>query len=303
MQPPAIVPSSITFNWRRYKDVWDRGTNGDDQPVAFNGRLYTRSIGRRGEDVFEYTPGQDQWAKLPPPPGVSYFTIATLRGHLLVVGGTNSSTDKAVNTIFAFDTHSKQWVQPYPIMPTAVTTSAVVECLNHLIVAGGRNSEGREVPDVNILTISNKWITAKALPRPGIYSAALTGDSLYLVGFDTETLLRAHVPTLLSGADSGVWESLRYPPFHYTSPVTIGNTLLTVGGSHKKILYGYITSSIHMYNPNTNKWTKVGDLPRKMRDVKCVVMNSELFVLSYNWTVNIHDMHTHIHAAKLTVAY
>ena len=63
-----------------------------DQLVALNGKIYIRS-GDRDDNVtvLEYTPGSDQWAELPPPP-VRKFTVATLRGQLLVVGGRDKST-------------------------------------------------------------------------------------------------------------------------------------------------------------------------------------------------------------------
>ena len=100
---------------------------------------------------------------------------------------------------------------------------------------------------------------------------------MYLVGQDTRS---AHVPTLISGAKSSVWETLPYTPFYHSSPVIIGNTLLTVGGSDKP-LFGNPITSIQMYNPTTNQWTKVDDLPKPMSDPYCIVINSELHVLGH----------------------
>ena len=112
-----------------------------DLPVALNGKLYVKGWARVTLTVLEYTPGDDQWTDLPPPP-VYDFTVATLRGQLLVVGGMDKSTHKVTNTILTFNEHSQQWIQSHPAMPTALTIPAVIGYQDHLIVvAGGCNSE------------------------------------------------------------------------------------------------------------------------------------------------------------------
>ena len=274
-----MVPSSITFNWRRCKDKPLTAVYG--QPVTLNGKLYARSERWRTQTVVEYTPGDDQWTDLPTPP-VENFTIATLRGQLLAVGGEDKSTGKNTNTILTFDEHSQRWIQSHPAMPTALTIAnpAVIGYQDHLIVVSGVNSEGNRIPDVNILdTTSNKWKTAQPLPSTDRYHTVLIEDTLYLVGQYTQTVLRARVPTLISGAESGVWETIPNTPYYRSSPVTIGNTLLTVGGSDKPSWGDHPTTSIQMYNPTTNQWTRVGDLPEPM-SLYCVIMNSELFVFN-----------------------
>ena len=247
------------------------------QPFALNGKLYVRGWNRRTETVLEYTPGHDKWTELPPPP-VRKFTIATLRDQLLAVGGEDKSTGKDTNTILTFDEHSQRWIQSHPAMPTALTIPAAIGYQDHLIVAGGYNSGTNTISDVNISdTTSNKWKTAQPLPNTHYYCTVLTEDTLYLVGQITQTVLRAHVPTLISGTESRVWETLPNAPYYRSSPVTIGNTLLTVGGKDKP-WGGNPTTSIQMYNPTTNQWTRVGDLPQPMSDHYCVIMSSELFV-------------------------
>ena len=248
------------------------------QPVALNGKLYVRGLRRSKQTVLEYTPGDDQWTVLPPPP-VYRFTVATLKGQLLVVGGEDKSTDRATNTILTFNEHSQRWIQSHPAMPTALTFPAVIEYQDHLIVAGGWNSESNRISDVDLLdTTSNKWKTAQLLPRTDHYCTMLIEDTLYMVGQNTQTVLRAHVPTLVSGAKSGVWETLPNAPYYLSSPVTIDNFLLTVGGSDKS-QGGKSTTSIHMYDLTTNQWTRVGGLPKPMMYSNCIIMNFELFLL------------------------
>ncbi len=130
--PQPTVPTAITFNWTTCKDIpWRMDVYG--QPVTINGKVYTKGKSNRTVTVLVYTPDQDSWDELPPPP-VSNSTIATLRGRLLVVGGERR------NTILTFDESSRKWVQSLPRMPKALTFSAVVEYQNHLIIIGGHDS-------------------------------------------------------------------------------------------------------------------------------------------------------------------
>ncbi len=245
------------------------------QPVIINGKVYMYGMSNETTTVLVYTPDQDSWDELPPPP-VRYFTIATLRGRLLVVGGQDKSTKKNTNTILTFDESSRQWVQSLPRMPKALTLPAVVEYQNHLIFIGERDSNDTRIVDVNILNTSNEWITAEPLPSTDRhYSTCLIGDTLYLVGQVTKEVFRAHVPSLISRASSGVWESVASVPFYFSSPIAIGNTLLTMGGSEK----GNDTSSIHLYDPTKDQWTQCGDLPEEMNSCYCIELSGKLCVL------------------------
>ncbi len=241
------------------------------QSVALNGKLYTRGWMNGTDAVLVYTPDQESCDELPPPP-VKYLTIAARRGRLLVVGG------RGTNTILTFDESSQQWVQSLPRMPKALLLPTVVEYQNHLFVIGGSDSNGTRIADVNILNTNNKWITAEPLPSTDVCSTCLIGDILYLVDQITKEVFRAHVPSLISRASSGVWESVASVPFYQSSPIAIGNTLLTVGGSIDG-LGSNATSSIHLYDPTKNQWTQCGDLPEEMECCHCIELSGKLCVL------------------------
>ncbi len=248
------------------------------QPVAINGKLYMRGRINRTDTVVVYTPDQDSWDELPPPL-VNRFTVATLRDRLL--GGRDISTYALKDSILTLDESTSQWVQSLPRMPKAFTFPTVIEYQNHLIVIGGRDSNDTWIADVN--TTSKKWIAAEPLPRTGdFYSTCLIGDTLYLVGQGTQEVFRAHVPSLISRASSGVWESVASVPFYWSSPIAIGNTLLTVEGSDEAFslsLGGNDTSSIHLYDPTKDQWTQCGDLPEKMDSCHCIELSGKLYVL------------------------
>ena len=250
-----------------------------NQPVAINEKVYVRGVSNRTETVLVYTPDKDSWDELPPPP-VMDFTIATLRGRLLVVGGLDKSTKEKMDTILTFDESSQQWVQSLPRMPKALIVPAVVEYQNHLIIIGGRNSNNIRIADVCILNSSIKWITAEPLPRTyDEYSTCLIGYTLYLVGQITKEVFRACVPSLISRASSDLWEAVASVPFRRSSSIAIGNTLLSVGGIDDALFGGNDISSIHMYDPTKDQWTQCGGLPEDMERCHCIEMSGKLYVL------------------------
>ena len=243
------------------------------QPVFLNGKFYIRHWSRHNDTILEYTPENDWWVKLPHPP-VKHFTVATLKGQLLVVGGEDKS-DKSSSDIFTFDNCSRKWTHSYPAMPKALSFPAAIGYQDHLIVAGGCTD--CRIPDVSFLdTNTNNWKAAQPLPSTDYYYTVLIGDTLCLVGQDTATVLRAHIPTLISGAKSGVWEKVTTGPYNNSYPVTISNTLITVGGEDDG---GNPTASIQMFEPITKEWTRVGTLPKTASKACCGIINSELFVL------------------------
>ena len=168
--PQPTVPTAITFNWKKRKDIPEK-IIVIGQPVAIQGKLYMK--GRSNDSnlttVLVYTPNQDSWDELPPPP-VKHFTIATLIGRLLVVGGWNNENK---DTILTFDEISQQWVQSLPRMPKPLIVPKVVVYQKCIIVIGVCDSKGT-IADVNVLdTTSNKWITAEPLPSTNNYEICL----------------------------------------------------------------------------------------------------------------------------------
>ena len=287
----AKTLSSITFNWRRCKDRPATIKHVLGQSLPLSGKLYVCCA--TTWSVLQYSPVDDWWAELPPP-SVTDFTIATLKGQLLVVGGRESSTRKITEKIFTFQERSQQWAKCYPDMTTALMDPAILGYQDHLIVAGGLTSSQEWTANVNILdSTSNRWTPVAPVPNADSYFTVMVRDTVYLVGRDTQTLLRAPVVGLMLGAKSGVWEELTDTPYSYSSPVAIGNTLLTIGGRDKSE-GSAPTTSIQMYDPTTDQWTRMGDLPQPMEYISCAVIQSEMFVFG-----NLFHSSTHI--AKLTL--
>ena len=276
----TVVQSNIAFDWSRCKDRPD-AMELYGQPVVHNEKLYIGGFAQGHTSVLEYTPDSDLWSELPQPP-VRQFTIATLKGQLLIVGGEDEQYT-ATNTILTFNESSQKWVRSYPRLPNALTNPVVIGYENNLIVAGGHNTAGTKVVDVNILNTTKKmwpWIKACSLPCTDDYCTVLIEDRVYLVGQSTRSVQILKAQTFKS---SGKWVSLPNTVDYQTSPIAISNTLFTVGGSSDKY-GGDSTTGIQRYESTESQWTRVGDLPEAMLSCHCTVLSGKLFVFGGHGT-------------------
>ncbi len=70
------------------------------------------------------------------------------------------------------------------------------------------------------------------------------------------------------GLDSRLIEDT---PLKYSAPLSIGRSLLAVGGMDDRL---NLSSWIHLYQPDTRRWVKVGDLPTARHSCTCSVLPS-----------------------------
>ena len=222
-----------------------------------------------------------------------------------MVGGKDKTTSKTTNTIFMFNENSLQWVEFYSAMPAEVTRPAVIGYQNHLIVAGDTDKWTADVYVLN--TITNEWKMSEPLPHAGYYHTVLIEDTIYLMfqfvyeneeesTMELKPILRAQVPTLVSGVMTGVWEMVTNTLYYHSSLITIGNTLLIVGGSNEQFSDNN-TDSIHFYDHTTNKWTKIGQLPEPISACHCINLSGELFVLGGHRNSSVYSVKPHFTTA------
>ncbi len=95
-------------------------------------------------------------------------------------------------------------------------------------------------------------------------------------------MFRISLPALVSHAISTPrapppsWEVTGTELTHSTA-VSLHDSLLAVGGEDDQKRR---SSAIHLYNPQTRQWTKVGDVPAALSSCSCTVLPSgELIVL------------------------
>ena len=222
---------------------------------------------------------QDHWTKLPEYT-FKYFAMTSLANRLVLVGGLDPRNNKRTNQLSIFE--SKEWTHPYPPMNIARDSSTAVSFNNHIIVAGGRDDKGR-TSSVEVLDVaSRRWYIAQSLPNPRLeLKSTLIGNTLFLMGGynhtgPTKTVhhvdLNELIAKVLSNLDTPtLWQTLEEVPLEYSAPLSIGRLLLAVGGADDRV---NPSSSIHLYQPDTRRWVKVGDLPTARYNCTCSVLPS-----------------------------
>ena len=244
------------------------------QSVVIGDTVY---IGRDSCTVMKLE--QDQWTKLPEYTA-KYFAMTSLANRLVLVGGRDPRNSKHTNQLAAFE--SGEWTHPYPPMNIARDYSTAVSFNNHIIVAGGEDDKGR-TSSVEVLDVaSRKWYIAQSLPnsQSGLKST-LIGNTLYLMGgVDhtgvTKTVHHVDLNELIAMALSNLvtptlWQTLQEVPLLWSGLLSIGRSLLAVGGQEDR---ANPSSSIHLYQPDTRRWVKVGDLPTARYCCTCSVLPS-----------------------------
>ena len=224
---------------------------------------------------------QDQWTKLPEYTA-KYFAMTSLANRLVMVGGVDQRNKKCTNQLAVFE--SGDWAHPYPPMNIARHSSTAVSFTNHIIVAGGYADQVRALSSVEVLDVaSRRWYIAQSLPNPrSSLKSTIIGNTLYLMGGvdytkrATKTVhhfdLNQLIAKALSNLDTPIlWQTLQEVPVVWSAPLSIGRSLLAVGGLDDR---GNPSSSIHLYQPDTRRWVKVGDLPTAQCYCTCSVLPS-----------------------------
>jgi len=214
------------------------------------------------------------------------FAMAVLQDQLTLVGGLDTSTHKVTNQIAVWD--SRQWTYPYPPMPTPRSQSAVVTYIKWLVVAGG--SDGGtgiySLTTVEIMdTTIKQWFTTTPLPMGcRNMTSAIVAEECYLMGGYTDQhsqqnneVFHVSISAITSQAPSQSaitpvqWHTLPDTPLAWSTSLALRGSLLTVGGRHG---YGDHSSAIHLYQPGSGQWVKVGDLPTARDACSCTLLPS-----------------------------
>ena len=255
---------------------------------VFVGGGHTGSLFSDDDDahtVYQYHPPTDQWVPLPRYESV-WFAMVTLTNKLTLVGGLNTSTRlyKVTNQIAVWDTEamSRGWTHPYPPMPTPRHSPAVATHDKRLVVAGGSKFPYGVGPlaTVEVLdTTSHQWLSTSPLPvKCSSMISAIVNQELYLLGgtLTTDTLVVSLPNITRSSVNSATtnrsaqWRKLPTPPLKSSAAVSVHGSVVAIGGRHGNDR----STTIHVYQPATNNWKKVGDLPSPRCSCSCTLLPS-----------------------------
>ena len=152
-------------------------------------------------------------------------------------------------------------------MPTPRHSPAVATHDKRLVVAGGKVYGGDRLATVEVLdTTSRQWLSTSPLPvKCSLMTSAIVNQELYLLGgtLTTDTLVVSLPEITRSSVNSATtnrsaqWRKLPAPPLESSAAISVQGSVVAIGGHHGNDR----STAIHVYQPATNNWKKVGDLP------------------------------------------
>ena len=224
----------------------------------------------------------DNWSRLP---RYQYrrFAVSIINSRLTLVGGCDRY--KPTNQLAVFEPSSQHWTYPYHPMPTPRYSPAVVMYDMWLLVAGGRAAAGRELATVELLnTSTNQWLaSASSLPTPCSLLTSATINNFGYIVTASQQVFCVSLPDIVSqtvdqstaSKSPTLWRHLPDTLLSCCAAISLRGYLIAVGGYHDNRR----RTDIHLYQPESEQWTKVGDLPNARDYCSCVVLPSgELLV-------------------------
>ena len=148
---------------------------------------------------------------------------------------------------------------------------------------------------------SRRWYIVESLPNPrNQLKSTLIRNTLYLMGGlrdhtrSTKVVHKVDLNELISKviskqATTTLWQSIEDILFIRSVPLNVGGSLLAVGGHDDRL---FPSSSIHLYQPDTRRWVKVGDLPTARYNCTCSVLPSGEVIVAggYNGSSRISTL-------------
>ena len=160
--------------------------------------------------------------------------------------------------------------------------------------AGGLGEARNLIDSVEVLdTDTKQWYAAPPMPMPSYQmKTAIVGDVYYAMGGFKEgsedIVHTASIQALIHHIDSKpsdktealIWKEISGLQLSYSSPCSFRGSLLAVGGQDKK--YKDVTT-IHLYQPDSGDWVKVGDLPTPCSFCACAMITDREILVAGGW--------------------
>ena len=223
-----------------------------------------------------YDLDKEEWTKLPPAPQYHSEAVA-INNQLVLISGCEVSSNIISNMVSTWT--GQGWQQDIPAMPTKRVRPGVTTCGTYVIVAGGMAEDKQtRLNSIDVLdTATCQWSTPAnlKLPQP-MYSVQITVSATHIcvasasIAYDATTktstssngVWQLPVSTLtkvLMGEDRSPHDWEEIAPTLYFKPALLQDTThpLSVGGLD---VSGKATSNIAVYDPQSNKWSTVGQL-------------------------------------------
>lgn len=271
---------------------------GNIQSVTLEGTVYVGGgIAEFGSCtnciVKAYDTYQEEWLELLPYRAFN-FTMVIIENELVLVGGVENG--EKLNVLGVWNVDNEQWLHPYQNMPTARSECSAVVCREWLVVAGGIGESGDRLSSLELMNIeTDVWYTGPSTPVAwSSMRTAVVGDTCYFIGgyidnSDSVTDLVYMLSLPCDFLSTGIkWEVLHGLQSNRSAPLSINGSLFAVGGEER----GRPLNAIHLYQPITGKWVKVGEVPTPRTNFTCTMIEASKFLVIGGRDTNMMYDHT-----------
>ena len=267
--------------WGKRGDLLE--PNSEMAVAYLDGKIYVvggyPSTRKSVDTVQVYDVKTDTWSLTTPyPTTINHASAVALDGLLYVVGGqTNAGgrreQSRYVNAVHAYDPKTRKWTPRAP-MPTARSAMAHDVIDGKLYVAGGRPPRGHDFAVYD--PKADKWTTLPDLPtqRNHIAAAAIDGK-LHVAGGRFGGGFRSEITPALEVYDPATnqW-SARRPMSEARgglNGIAVEGCFHTFGGEHPSAGPSGVFPHHEVYNPKTDTWTRLPDMPIPVHGVTGLV--------------------------------
>ena len=235
-----------------------------------------------------YNVSHNVWGTLPHSPQY-YSQGVAINNKLVLIGGYEAASDRVTNLVSTWT--GQGWQQDLPLMPTKRLAPGVITYRTFVVVAGGLGEDEQTLLssiDVLNITTCQWWTPANLqLPQP-MYNMQFTISSAYLsvasasISCDaaTDTDITSNdvwqlpvtaLENILTNGDNSTphqWTKVAPTPYYNSAILQDTAHIVAVGGDDES---DQPTSDVLVYNPDSDEWSKVGQLgvPR----ARCAVVS------------------------------
>ena len=243
--------------------------------------------------VYVYDINDNKWATLYPSPKQFNGTLQIINGKLTIIGGiiaTGNTIEERTNRVTTYNADNESWSNEYPNLQKARSMPGALTHLNYVIVAGGWLCDHTFSSDIEFLDYkqpSPEWMMANMeLPVEMIYpSLSITGNTLYIVGFDKQYVDKSKIEyktsykafkvslleTQFTENQKAQWTKIPSTPFGCSALLPNSSPPVIVGGSIRNVP----TDDIRVLDEPNKSWKKIASLEFPRFDTAVVPINHE----------------------------
>ena len=230
--------------------------------------------------IIYHISSNNEWNELIEPMKCLNSGLAIIKGHVATIGG--QIEGKCTKQVWIWNEEFSEWEEG---KNTNVERSdpAVLSCENYVTVVSGNGPATHEAhwqTSVEVYDVrAEKWNSVCPLPAPvGRVEVTLCNGIIYVFPDQYKQGVKCNWDDLISHADqneSSVWEQFKNCPLRYSTPATVNNRVVCVGGTD---INGFGLEDIHVYE-DVDSWALVGHLRGGRMYSMVEVCDNKIFVV------------------------